>query len=112
MFALYKKYPDGNVVEVEIVAVSEDKKELMALLPYEVEKYIRRKNKQILPSELMHYLPKGHEPIDYWSRGAFWGTEFEVCEVPNADDAWNECQRDLINLRKENKEFLESIGIK
>ena len=111
MFALYKKYKDGYHVKVEVIAVSGDKNELMALLPYEVEKFIRERNKHMLPFELKHYyLPKGHEPIEYWSRGAFKDVEFVVSEVPNADDAWNKCQADLINLREENKKYLESIG--
>ena len=113
MFALYKKYKDGYHVEVEIIAVSGDKNELMALLPYEVEKYLRERNEHMLPFELIrYYLPNGHEPIDYWARGAFEGTEFEVCEVPNTREAWDECQKDLTSLREENKKYLESIGIK
>ena len=65
MFALYKKYKDGYHVEVEIIAVSGDKNELMALLPYEVEKYLRERNEHMLPFELIrYYLPNGHEPTD------------------------------------------------
>ena len=112
MYALYKKYPVGDAVKVEIIAVSNNDDELKALLPYEVEVYVRNKNKKMSPRELAYSLPWGHEPLSFWTSGAFEKVKFEVCEVPVFNKAWQECKRELTKLRKENKEYLESIGIK
>lgn len=112
MYALYKKYPVGDAVKVEIIAVSNDEDELKALLPYEVEVYVRNRDKRMLPHELAYSLPHGHEPLSYWASGAFEKVKFEVCEVPEFKKACLECTRELAKLRKENKEYRESIGKK
>ncbi len=112
MYALYKKYPVGDAVEVEIIAVSNDEDELKALLPYEVEVYLRNKDRGMSLYQLDYSLPHGHEPLSRWTSGAFGKVTFEVCEVPWFSKAWQECTQELTKLRKENKEYLESIGIK
>jgi hypothetical protein len=112
MYALYKKYPVGNAVEVEIITVSDNEDALKALLPFEVEIYLRGNNKKMLPDELAYSLPHGNEPLSHWTSRAFGAVEFEVCEIPGYNKAYQECMQELIKLRKENNEYLKSIGIK
>lgn len=112
MYALYKKCRKGLYVEVVVIAVSESKEDLMALLPYEVEKYVRATNKEMLPDELSHYLHDGHKPREFWSSGPFNADEFEVVEVPYCRNASLRCFKELNELREENKKYLASIGIK
>ena len=112
MYALYKKYVDGYTVKVEVLAYSEDKNELMQLMPFEVERYVRETNKRMLPHDLKHYyLPKGHQPIEHWERGAFGETEFGIQEVKTFTSAHNNCIEKLYTLIDENEKYLESIGI-
>ena len=111
MYALYKKCKAGYPVNVKIIAYSEDKSKLMALLPYEVERYLRKNMPKMLPHELDMMMPNSYRPTDYWSEGPFDATEFEVCEVPGVQQAGDECYRDLERLRRENEDYLISIGI-
>ena len=111
MYALYKKYETGYSVNVEIIACSEDKSKLMALLPYEVERYLRKKMPKMLPHELDLMMPNSYKPTDYWARGPFDATRFEVCEVRDVQQAGDECYRDLERLRRENEDYLISIGV-
>lgn len=111
MYALYKKYKSGYPVNVKIIAYSEDKSKLMTLLPYEVERYLRKNMPRMLPHELDMMMPNGYKPVEWWGEGPFAATEFEVCEVPGVQQAENECYRDLERLRRENKDFLISIGV-
>lgn len=111
MYALYKKCKSGYPVKVEIIAYSEDKSKLMALLPYEVERYLRKNMPRMLPDELDMMMPNGYKPVEWWAEGPFDATEFEVCEVPDVQQAVDGCYRDLQKLRKENNDYLISIGI-
>ena len=111
MYALYKKCKSGYPVKVKIIAYSEDKSKLMTLLPYEVERYLRKNMPRMLPHELDMMMPNGYKPVEWWGEGPFAATEFQVCEVPGVQQAENECYRDLERLRRENKDFLISIGV-
>lgn len=111
MYALYKKYVDGYTVKVEVLAYSEDKNELMQLIPFEVERYVRETNKRMLHHELKYYLPRGHQPIEYWTRGAFAETEFGIQEVKTFTSAHYNCVEKLNALIEENEKYLKSIGI-
>lgn len=113
MYALYRKIVNGYSVDVNVLAVSKSKEELMALLPYEVERYIRSKVKRLLPFEINRFYlnGKGHEPREYWARGAFDEERFEVVEVMDGSMASLKCFRELNELRDENKKYLQSIGI-
>lgn len=82
MYALYKKIPRGYSVEVEVIAVSTNKQTLMDMLPHEVKKYLQSGNSRLEDWEIFKYfLPNGYKPLDYWSRGAFGATKFEVVET-------------------------------
>ena len=111
MYTLYKKYLDGYTVKVEVLAYSEDKNELMQLMPFEVERYVRETNNRMLPHELKYYLPRGHQPIEHWERGAFGETEFGIQEVKTFTSAHHNCVEKLYTLIEENGKYLESIGI-
>ena len=82
MYALYKKIPRGYSVEVEVIAVSTNKQILMNMLPHEVKKYLQSGNSRLEDWEIFKYfLPNGYKPLDYWARGAFDATKFEVVET-------------------------------
>ena len=83
----------------------------MALLPYEVERYIRSKCKRILPYEMELRLgPKGHEPRKYWARGAFDEERFEVVGTSDVRIETLRCKSDVIKYRKENEDYLKEIA--
>ena len=82
MYALYKKIPRGNSVEVEVIAVSTNKQILMEMLPHEVKKYLQSGNSRLEDWEIFKYfLYHGYEPLSRWTRGAFDATKFEVVET-------------------------------
>lgn len=111
MYALIKKVPDGYRTSVEALAYSEDKEELMELLPFEVERYVRSRCKKMLPHEMRFYLPNGHEPLEVWERGAFGKEEFRVMEIRPAIREALKCSREIARLKGENKEYLQKLGL-
>jgi len=111
MYALIKKVPDGYCTIVEALAYSENKEELMELLPFEVERYVRSRCKKMLPHEMSFYLPRGHEPLEVWSRGAFDREEFRVMEIRPAAREALKCSREIAKLKEENEEYLQKIGV-
>lgn len=111
MYALIKKVPNGDSTIVEALAYSENKEELMELLPFEVERYARSRCKKMLPHEMRFYLPNGHEPIEWWERGAFGKEEFRVMEIKPAKHEALKCSREIAKLKEENKEYLQKLGL-
>lgn len=111
MYALYKKYPKGYCVEVEILAYSEDKEELKALLPYEVERHYRTRNEKMLPHEMELRLPNGYNAMESYSTGAFGATTFEIQKVRSVVAESRICSKDIREAIKKNKEYLKSIGV-
>lgn len=111
MYALIKKVPDGYSTIVEALAYSENKEELMELLPFEVERYVRSRCKKMLPHEMRYYLPHGYEPLEVWNRGAFAKEEFRVMEIRPAAREALKCNREISRLKAENEEYLQKIGV-
>ena len=111
MYVLIKKVPDGYRTSVETLAYSENKEELMELLPFEVERYVRSRCKKMLPHEMRFYLPHGHEPLEVWERGAFGCEEFRVMEIRPAIREALKCSREIARLKEENKEYLQKLGL-
>ena len=112
MYALYKKYQSGYHTRVDVLAYSNDKQELMELLPYEVERYIRSRCKRMLPYEMRHYLPNGYEPIEHWSMGPFGAEEFKVEEVEHARMRKAMTKAEIETMRRENQKYLvENLGL-
>lgn len=112
MYALFKKTPNGNGVEVEVLAYSEDKEELMELLPYEVERYARQRCRRMLPHEMRYYLPHGYEPLEHWTAGAFGKEEFKVVELKHARMRKAIVKSEINTLRRENEKYLvETLGM-
>ena len=111
MYALIKKVPDGYGTKLEALAYSENKDELMELLPFEVERYVRSRCKKMLPHEMRYYLPHGYEPLEVWTHGAFDNEEFRVMEIIPAAREALKCSREIARLKAENEEYLQKIGV-
>ena len=111
MYVLIKKVPNGESTIVESLAYSENKEELMELLPFEVERYVRSRCKKLLPHEMRYYLPNGLEPLEVWRRGAFDKEEFRVMEIKPAVREALKCNREIARFKKENKEYLQKLGL-
>ena len=110
MYALYRKIRNGYSIDVNVLAVSEDKEELMMLLPYEVERYLRSKSKRLGSYDVNIYLPNGYQPLDYWARGAFDEEKFEVVETSYCETEFIKCHNELNKLREENERCLAGIN--
>lgn len=77
MFVLYKKAKEGYTVNVEIIAVSNDRDVLERMLPKEVEKHLLANG--LDHEDIFRYnLPHGYEPLRVWTAGPFESTKFEV----------------------------------
>lgn len=106
MYALFKKVPNGYCVDVEILAYSEDKTELMELLPYEVEKYIRNLSNTMWPHQMEYHLPHGHEPLECWQAGPFMREEFGIMEMEHARLKKAKVKSEVHELQVENWKYL------
>ena len=106
MYVLFKKVPKGYPVDVEILAYSEDKTELMELLPYEVEKYIRSGANTMWPHQMKYHLPHGHEPLECWQAGAFRREEFGIMEVKHARLKKAKVKSEVHTLQAKNRKYL------